>query len=363
MTELTQPLAAAPSEAVQDARRSPPRRGARRSPSSSMSHFDWWQALRKGTLTPAAAAEYQAARSGFEERHGEIVSAYWCSHVESAVALTQKKRRLPWASPISTFHRESDWATQEAPEIAAELHRCDELAVRAKHGAHGRSAGDLHAARDGLRRAPAQPRRCRASRTTRRRTPTALARERKALAEAEEYYSEAANGQAQIVYFVGMAAVAARDRDRRCDLAGRSTGPRPSPRSSPARSAQSSASSSASTGQVHARVRHGAAVRDLPRRAAAADRRRLRARALVRVHRRSAPSAGRGRRIDGTDSLALLVVASSPASASAGRRTRSRPRAAGRREARTVTDGDGSGLSRGDLLRLDYDHTLDQLGR
>jgi hypothetical protein len=26
-----------------------------------------------------------------------------------------------------------------------------------------------------------------------------------------------------------------------------------------------------------------------------------------------------------------------------------------------VTNGDGSGLSRGDLLRLDYDHTLDQL--
>ena len=76
-------------------------------------HFDWWNALRKGTLTPAAAEDYRAARAGFEERHGEIVSAYWCSHVESAVALTHKKRRLPWASPISTFHRESDWATQE----------------------------------------------------------------------------------------------------------------------------------------------------------------------------------------------------------------------------------------------------------
>ena len=37
----------------------------------------------------------------------------------------------------------------------------------------------------------------------------ALAREQKALAFAEEYYNDAANGQAQVSYFVGMAAVAA----------------------------------------------------------------------------------------------------------------------------------------------------------
>ena len=207
MTELTQPLAAAPSEAVQGAAQSVAPRCTTFSELVYV-HFDWWKALRKGTLTPAAAAEYQAARSSFEERHGEIVSAYWCSHVESAVALTHKKRRLPWASPISTFHRESDWATQEAPEIAAELHHCDELAVKAKTvltgvrqvicmqlvmacAAHLLSLVDARVTHDEDKNAEA------------------LAREQKAFAFAEEYYDDAANGQAQVSYFVGMAAVAA----------------------------------------------------------------------------------------------------------------------------------------------------------
>ena len=76
MTELTQPLAAAPSEAaVQPAVQS----GTHRCTTFSelvYVHFDWWKALRKGTLTPVAAERYAAARGSFEERHGEIVSAY-----------------------------------------------------------------------------------------------------------------------------------------------------------------------------------------------------------------------------------------------------------------------------------------------
>jgi len=208
VTELTQPLAAAPSDAVQGAAaQSVPPRCATFS-ELVYAHFDWWQALRKGTLTPAATEEYRALRAGFEERHGEIVSAYWCSHVESAVALTHKKKSLPWASPVSTFHRESDWSTQEAPEIAAELHRCDELAVRAKTvltgvrqvicmqlvmacAAHLLSLVDSRVTHDEVKNAEA------------------LTREQEALTRAEEYYNEAANGQAQVAYFVGMAVVAA----------------------------------------------------------------------------------------------------------------------------------------------------------
>jgi hypothetical protein len=208
VTELTQPLAAAPSEAaVQGAAQSVAPRCTTFSELVYV-HFDWWNALRKGTLTPTAAEEYRGARAGFEERYGEIVSAYWCSHVESAVALTHKKRRFRWASPISTFHRESDWATQEAPEIAAELHHCDELAVKAKTvltgvrqvicmqlvmacAAHLLSLVDARVTHDEARNAEA------------------LAREQKALAFAEQYYDDAANGQAQVSYFVGMAAVAA----------------------------------------------------------------------------------------------------------------------------------------------------------
>jgi hypothetical protein len=207
VTELTQPLAAAKSDAVPGAQQSV-------APDCTTfselvyAHFDWWQALRAGTLTQTAANEYRATRAGFEQRHGEIVSSYWCSHVESAVALTHKKRRLPWASPISTFHRESDWSTQEAPEIAAELHHCDELAVKAKTvltgvrqviclqlvmacAAHLLSLVDAKVTHDEKKNAEA------------------LAREQTALAFAQEYYDDAANGQAQVSYFVGMASVAA----------------------------------------------------------------------------------------------------------------------------------------------------------
>jgi cytochrome c biogenesis protein CcdA len=207
VTELTQPLAAAQSDVVQSAEQPVSPKPTTFSELVYV-HFDWWHALRGGTLSGATANEYRAARAGFEQRHGEIVSAYWCSHVESAVALTHKRRRLPWASPVSTFHRESDWATQEAPEIAAELHRCDELAVRAKTvltgvrqvicmqlvmacAAHLLSLVDARVTHDVTKNAEA------------------LERERKALTRAETYYKDAANGQAQVAYFVGMASVAA----------------------------------------------------------------------------------------------------------------------------------------------------------
>jgi hypothetical protein len=207
VTELTQPLAAAPLDAVQDVEQSAARKCTTFSELVYV-HFDWWQALRARTLTAAAASEYSAARAGFEQRHGEIVSAYWCSDVESAVALTHRKRRFRWASPVSTFHRESDWATQAAPEIAAELHRCDELAVKAKTvltgvrqvicmqlvmacAAHLLSLVDGRGSHDAAKNA------------------AALEREQKALDRAQEYYDNASNGQAQVAYFVGMASVAA----------------------------------------------------------------------------------------------------------------------------------------------------------
>ena len=57
----------------------------------------------------------------------------------------------------------------------------------------------------------------------------ALARERAAIDKAEAYYREAANGQAQMVYFVGMAAVAAVIA-RRAASGSRSTGRARSPR-------------------------------------------------------------------------------------------------------------------------------------
>ena len=209
MTELTQPLAATPQTETKTALRD----AAVASHSTTFAelvyaHFDWWRALRDDHVPSATKAGYHDALTRFEARHGEIVSAYWCSHVESAVALTHKKRRLPWATPTSAFHRESDWATQNSPDIARELHRCDELAVRAKTVLTGvrrlicmqlvmASAAHLLSLVD-----------ARAAHTDTAKAEAALEQERAALTEAEMYYREAANGQAQIVYFVGMAVVA-----------------------------------------------------------------------------------------------------------------------------------------------------------
>ena len=208
MTELTQPLAAAPTEVTTAPRE---HAAAAHAPTFSelvYAHFDWWRDLRDGDGNESKKVAYHQTLAGFERRHGEIVSAYWCTHVESAVALTIKKRALPWASPSSEFHRESDWATQNSPDIACELHRCDELAVRARTVLTGvrrlicmqlvmASAAHLLSLVD-----------ARASHADAAKNAAALEREREALAKTEEYYREAANGQAQIVYFVGMAAVA-----------------------------------------------------------------------------------------------------------------------------------------------------------
>ena len=208
MTELTQPLALAEQkESTEDA----PERHDSTFSELVYAHFGWWSVARDGTAAGRrgrARRGYEQARAGFQERHGEIMSAYWCSHVESAVALTSKPPRLPWATPIPHFHRESDWATQNAPDIARELHRCDELTIRARTVLTGvrrlicmqlvyASAAHLLSLVD-ARAAHADP----------AETDAALAREREALERAEKYYCEAANGQAQIVYFAGMTLVA-----------------------------------------------------------------------------------------------------------------------------------------------------------
>ena len=58
------------------------------------SHYDWWRSREAGRPDPASAAAYNSARAAFQASHGEIIRAYWCSHVESAVALTERPRTL-----------------------------------------------------------------------------------------------------------------------------------------------------------------------------------------------------------------------------------------------------------------------------
>jgi hypothetical protein len=209
VTELTHPTPSAPAKA--SVRLADPVPAGRAPTFSELvyAHFAWWRACRKDAADAATTAAYHDTLAAFERRHGEIVSAYWCSRVESAVALTHKRRKLPGVRPISTFHRESDWATQNAPDIASELHRCDQLAVRSKAVLTGvrqligmqlvmASASHLLSLVD-----------ARAAHEDKTETAAALAQEHEALEKADAYYSDAANRQAQLSYFIGMTAVTA----------------------------------------------------------------------------------------------------------------------------------------------------------
>jgi hypothetical protein len=208
MTEMTQSLASVPSEAHTVASSAATAR-VPSFPELVYAHFDWWRETHSGSLTEATKTRYEQAHAAFQETHGAIVKAYWCSHIESAVVLTEKPGRFSWSGPQCGFHRESDWATQDWPDIAAELHRCDELSVRAKTVLTGvrqricmslvmASASHLMSLVDR-----------RAANGDKLANSSSLAQEQLALTKAETYYDDAANGQAQIIYFVGMAVVAA----------------------------------------------------------------------------------------------------------------------------------------------------------
>jgi hypothetical protein len=168
-------------------------------------HFAWFRAAKSGRH-PAAEAAYRETLRQFEAQHGQIVRAFWCTHLESGVALTESNRRL--RQNALTLHRETDWATRGSPAIAAQLHRCDDLAIRARtvlsgvrqriclelvaaSAAHLLSLVDKATAPDSARDLDA-----------------AVKEEARALDRAEHYYRQAANGQAEIVYFAGMATVA-----------------------------------------------------------------------------------------------------------------------------------------------------------
>jgi hypothetical protein len=174
-------------------------------------HFDWHRLIMDGHATAAAEERYRAALSRFERQYGEIVDSYWCSEVPSAVALASAAAR-PFArirSRTLSFHRLTDWVTKGQPDLAFEIQRCDEVAIKASAILTGvrlricmhlamASAGHLLSLVD-----------ARAKPEVEATTKDALDRERQRLDHVHDYYCSAANGQAQMIYFVGMAAVAA----------------------------------------------------------------------------------------------------------------------------------------------------------
>lgn len=171
-----------------------------------VAHHEWRSAPNGGR--PGEAEDlYRKRLRHFQATHGHVVHAYWCSHIESAVALTEQARRFPLRPRIG-FHRESDWATKRLPEIAAELHRLDALAIRARTVLSGvreaiclqliaASASHLLSLADEAA-SPESP----------RELNKALREEKARIDTVQAYYHEAADGQAQIAYFAGMASVA-----------------------------------------------------------------------------------------------------------------------------------------------------------
>jgi hypothetical protein len=206
MAELAAPLAAAPVETAGE--RSV---GSIDAPSFSelvYAHFDWWRAIRERRPSDAATNTYRETLRRFEQTHGRITQAYWCSHLESAIALTELPRRFPWLRTRLGLYRESDWATKDHPEVAAALHRCDEVSVRARAvltGVRQRICLQLVAAVAAHLLSLVDEGAAHADPAV---SKAALDQELATLQEAEDYYCQAANGQAQIVYFAGMATVA-----------------------------------------------------------------------------------------------------------------------------------------------------------
>ena len=90
MTEMTQPLVAAPSETITVAAQPVGDAHAVTFSEVVYAHFNWWHHREGARRNAHAAQAYDDARVGFEKRHGEIANAYWCSHIESAVALTRR---------------------------------------------------------------------------------------------------------------------------------------------------------------------------------------------------------------------------------------------------------------------------------
>jgi hypothetical protein len=204
VTELVQPLAGAPAQTEPHTHEQPPS-----FTELVYAHYTWWKSLHDADAHAQAKAGYHRLRSRFEQHHGPVVHAYWCSDVESAVALTERPRTRRWQRRRFDFHRESDWATKAHPEIAAELHRCDDLAVRAQTiltGVRQRICLQLVAASASHLLSLVDTSSGHADDDA---TAAALRREQAAIDKAAEYYRHAANGQAQIAYFAGMASVAA----------------------------------------------------------------------------------------------------------------------------------------------------------
>jgi len=161
-------------------------------------------------LAEIADKAYQARLQRFQAEHGAIERAYWCTYEISAVAITEQEVRMPWwrlrrRETRRSLHAETDWATRDSPALAHQLHKIDNLAVRADEILRGTSenivmqlllAAASHVLsyadrKDGAPRDPAAIKKI-------------VARSEAELAEVQRQYRRAGENSSRIVYAGGM---------------------------------------------------------------------------------------------------------------------------------------------------------------
>lgn len=104
MTELTQPLAGTAARAPSTA--AEPSTPATHTVSFSelvYAHLDWWRQRQDPSLVAPTSTAYDEALRAFQQRHAEIVGCYWCIQIESAVALTERRRLGGWLYPLTSI--------------------------------------------------------------------------------------------------------------------------------------------------------------------------------------------------------------------------------------------------------------------
>ena len=79
--------------------------------------------------TGPAEERYREFEARFEEHHGPIVSAYWCTTEASGVALTIRRRPLILPDVVR-LHWATDWTTKDKPKLMNVLYRAEAIAVR-----------------------------------------------------------------------------------------------------------------------------------------------------------------------------------------------------------------------------------------
>lgn len=99
-------------------------------------HHRRQQEAEDGALRGPWEVEYRRRLRIFKREYGDILDTYWCRYEASGVAITVKEgpRRLKnffRRDPVLRFHTATDWRTAHASRIESTLHRWETAAIKA----------------------------------------------------------------------------------------------------------------------------------------------------------------------------------------------------------------------------------------